>query len=61
MNSGLFKLIGFGIFLLVPFVAGLLLGGSWGTSMAEEDCECEQVEEVEEETSEAEDAEEGTE
>lgn len=51
MNSGLFKLIGFGIFLLVPFIAGLLIGGSWGTSMAEEDCDCAQVEE---ETSEAE-------
>lgn len=53
------KLIGMLVVFGTVLVVGIMIGGSWGTSMAEEDCGCEQVEE--EEVSEAEGAEEGAE
>ncbi|GAA1450994.1 hypothetical protein ACFP47_11520 [Nesterenkonia lacusekhoensis] len=45
MNGGMWKLVGVLTVMAIPFVLGLLIGGSWGTSMAEEDCDCGQVEE----------------
>lgn len=52
------KLIGMLVVFGTVLVVGIMIGGSWGTSMAEEDCDCAQVEE---ETSEAEESEEGAE
>lgn len=50
MNGGMWKLIGMLVVFGTVFVAGIMLGGSWGTSMAEDECDCERVEESEEGT-----------
>lgn len=52
------KLIGMLVVFGTVLTVGIMIGGSWGTSMAEDECECSQVEE---ETSEAEESEEGAE
>lgn len=61
MNGLGWKLIGMLVVFGTVLTVGIMIGGSWGTSMAEDECDCEQVEEVEEETSEAEESEEGAE
>ena len=58
MNGVGWKLIGMLVVFGTVLVVGIMIGGSWGTSMAEEDCDCAQVEE---EASEAEGSEEGSE
>lgn len=51
MNGFVWKLIGILIVAAIPFVLGVMVGGSWATGM-ECDCDQEQVEEeVSEETS----------
>lgn len=47
MNGFVWKLIGIVILAAIPFVLGIMVGGSWATGM---ECDCDDQEQVEEES-----------